>query len=207
MGINAECGLYMLVAQAVRASEIFLDTTYPKETIDKVYSKILLPKRNIVLTGMPSCGKTSVGKALSERLSNSFVDSDSEIVVSEGKPIPEIFAEKGEEYFRGVETDVIHSLALQNTRVIATGGGAVLNKSNTDILRENGRIYFINRPLEELITTDDRPLSSNREMLEKRYNERYSIYASSADVIVDGRGSVEEVADRIEADYSEYLCD
>ena len=205
--ITAVGGLYMLVSQAAYAVEKFIEAPVDTDRVEEIFRNLYKDKMNIILIGMPSCGKTSVGKALSERLSKSFVDSDSEIVVSEGKPIPEIFAEKGEEYFRGVETDVIHSLALQNTRVIATGGGAVLNKSNTDILRENGRIYFINRPLEELITTDDRPLSSNREMLEKRYNERYSIYASSADVIVDGRGSVEEVADRIEADYSEYLCD
>lgn len=206
-GITAVGGLYMLVSQAAYAVEKFIDVPVDNDKVEEIFRNLYKDKMNIVLVGMPSCGKTSIGKALAEDLSKTFVDSDDEIVAREGRPISEIFDSEGEGYFRAVETDVIRELASQNTRVIATGGGAVLNKSNTDILRGNGRIYFINRPLGELITTDDRPLSSNRELLEKRYNERYSIYISSADVVIDGSGSVEEVAERIEADYNEYLCD
>ena len=100
----------------------------------------------------------------------------------------------------------IFEISKVNAHIIATGGGAVLNKSNVDILKGNGRIYFIDRPLEMLVTTDDRPLSSNRADLEKRYNERYSIYVNSADVVIDGSGTVEQVAKRIEADFYEYSC-
>ena len=205
-GITAVGGLYMLVSQAAYAVEKFIDAPVDNDKVEEIFRNLYKDKMNIVLVGMPSCGKTSVGKALAEKLSKTFVDSDDEIVSREGRAIPEIFSKDGEGYFRKAETEVIRGLASQNTRVIATGGGAVLNGDNVDILRENGRIYFINRPLEDLITTDDRPLSSNRELLEKRYNERYSIYVSSADVVIDGRGAVEEVAKRIEADYSEYLC-
>lgn len=205
-GITAVGGLYMLVSQAAYAVEKFIDAPVDNDKVEEIFRNLYKDKMNIVLVGMPSCGKTSVGKALAEKLSKTFVDSDDEIVSREGRAVPEIFSKDGEGYFRKAETEVIRGLASQNTRVIATGGGAVLNGDNVDILRENGRIYFINRPLEDLITTDDRPLSSNRELLEKRYNERYSIYVSSADVVIDGRGAVEEVAKRIEADYSEYLC-
>jgi shikimate kinase len=137
----------------------------------------------------------------------SFVDADEEIVKTEGRTISDIFSIDGEGYFRAAEKKIISDLATINSHVIATGGGAVLDRDNMDILKENGRVYFINRPLNELISTDDRPLSNSRESLEKRYNERYSLYISSADVVIDGSGSIEEVAKRIEADFIEYLCD
>lgn len=206
-GVVATGGLYMLVSQAAYAVEKFIDLPVDAQKVEKIFRDLYKDKMNIVLVGMPSSGKTSVGRALSERLNKGFTDTDDEIVKLDGRPIPQIFSENGEAFFRKTESEAIACASACNTCVIATGGGAVINTDNTDILRENGRIYFINRPLEDLITTDDRPLSSNRADLEKRYNERYSLYISSADVVIDGSGSVEEVANRIEADYIEYLCD
>lgn len=179
-GITAVGGLYMLVAQAAFAAEKFIDTAVPVEKIDRVYRDIFASKQNIVLVGMPSSGKTTVGKIIAEKSGLGFVDTDELIVAKEGRSIAEIFAKEGERYFRNRETEVIREIAKKQSLVIATGGGAVLKKENIELLKENGRIYFLDRPLDLLITTDDRPLSSNKADLEKRYNERYSIYLSRA---------------------------
>lgn len=196
-GIKVAGGLYMLVAQAVFAAEKFTDSVIVKTEIDRIYGKIFTDKRNLVLIGMPSCGKTTIGKAIAEMLGKEFIDSDDEIVKKQGMPIPEIFEKFGEKHFRNIESEVIAELSLKQSSVIATGGGAVLNKRNVDLLKENGLVVFIDRPLEKLITTDDRPLSSNRELLTKRYNERYDIYCSSADIIVNSDCDLEENIRRV----------
>lgn len=205
-GIIADGGLYMLVSQAAYAVEKFIDTTVSHEKIEEVFNKIYKDKMNVVLIGMPASGKSSVGKELEKLLSKSFVDSD--IVLSENaeKTISEIFSEYGEAYFRELEKDTIKNISSENSHIIATGGGAILNYENIENLKSNGRIYFLDRPLSMLLTTDDRPLSSNRTDLEKRYNERYELYRKYADVIIDGSGSVKEVAKRIEADFNGYSC-
>ena len=179
-GINAVGGLYMLVAQAVFACEKFTGDSIPTSVTDRVYKEILLDKRNIVLIGMPGCGKTTIGKAVANETGKSFIDTDDEIVKKAGMSIPELFEQFGEKKFREIEAEVIKEVSAQQSAVIATGGGAVLNPLNVSLLKENGIIVFIDRPIEDLVTTDDRPLSSNRELLIKRYRERYSIYKSSA---------------------------
>lgn len=190
-GIKAIGGLYMLVAQAVFAAEYFTGSTIEKSEIERVYNKLLKEKQNLVLIGMPGCGKSTIGKAVAEILHKEFIDSDDEIVKKEGITIPEIFETKGEKGFREIESQVIAELSLKQSAVIATGGGAVLNSRNVELLKGNGIIVFIDRPLEQLVTTDDRPLSSNRELLEKRYNERYDIYCNSADVIIKAEERLE----------------
>lgn len=181
-GIAAVGGLYMLVAQAVFAAEKFTDSSIPVSEIERVYNKLLNEKLNLVLIGMPGCGKSTIGRAVAEATGKVFIDSDEEIVKKEGISIPEIFARDGETGFRKIESDVIAELSLRQGAVIATGGGAVLNKRNIELLKGNGKVLFIDRPIEQLVTTDDRPLSSNRELLQKRYDERYDIYCSSADI-------------------------
>jgi len=190
-GINAIGGLYMLVAQAVFAAEFFTDSSIDKSEKERVYNKLLKDKRNLVLIGMPGCGKTTIGKAVAKITNKEFIDSDDEIVKQEGVSIPEIFESKGEKGFREIESGVIAELSLKQGAVIATGGGAILNKRNIDLLKGNGTVVFIDRPLEQLVTTSDRPLSSNRELLEKRYNERYDIYRLRADVIVNAAEDLE----------------
>lgn len=206
-GLISSGGLYMLVSQAAFAVEKFIDAPVNEAEVEKVYKNLYKNKMNIVLVGMPGSGKTSVGKALSQKLSKDFVDTDDLIVASQNKPIPQIFTEIGEKGFREIEKNEIFNVSSRNNCIIATGGGAILNRDNTDILKENGRIYFIDRPLELLVATDDRPLSSNAAALKKRYDERYDIYIECADVVVDGSGTVEEVVKRIEADFNEYSCD
>lgn len=201
-GIRAEGGLYMLVAQAVRASEIFLDRTYDAGVCDSVYHKILCQKENIVLTGMPASGKSTVGKCLADRLGRAFFDLDEEIVRVAGRTIPEIFASEGEGAFRDLEARVLREhLAQKNGIVLATGGGAILRDENVDQLRRNSRIYFLDRPLELLMPTEDRPLASSADMIRRRYEERYDRYCTTADHRIDGAGSVEEVAQTIKKDF------
>ncbi len=195
--INAVGGLYMLVSQAAAAVEKFIDEKISDEKTELVFNNLFKSKENIVLIGMPSSGKTTIGKALSEKLSRSFYDSDKEIEKTENKSIPDIFKDNGELYFRNTEKSVVFNLSKLNSVVIATGGGVVLNKDNIELLKENGKVIFLDRPLEKLLTTEDRPLSSNRADLEKRFNERYSLYKEYADFLIDASGTTDEVLNKI----------
>ncbi len=185
LGIPATGGLYMLVAQAAVAVEHFLGTTVSEDTIEEIYRQIRNDKQNLVLIGMPGCGKTTLGKRLAAKRGMAFLDTDDLIREQAGADIPTIFAKRGEAGFRDIESEVIRSLeSVQNT-VIATGGGAILRPENVNILRANGRLCFLDRPLDALVTTDDRPLSSNSDLLRQRYNERYDLYCAAADYTVD----------------------
>lgn len=207
-GIKAIGGLYMLVAQAAVAAEKFIDTAVPEKKIDEVYRSLVLKKQNIVLVGMPGSGKSTIGKLLAADLDMSFVDSDEEIVKKTGKTIPEIFSEVGENGFRKIESETIAELSKLQGTVIATGGGAVLNPKNTEFLSYNGRIYFIDRPLSSIEATSDRPLSSSRTDLEKRYNERYDIYCACADVHLKCGNNAIENAEKIKEEFkNEGTCD
>jgi len=196
-GIAAEGGLYMLVAQAVRASEIFTDTVYPTSATEKIYEKIKRDKENIVLIGMPSSGKSTVGALLAKKLDRPLVDTDSLIVEASGMTIPKIFERYGEDKFREIEAEAVKKASALTASVIATGGGAVLRKENVSALRQNGRLFFLDRPLEMLTPTLDRPTASDLLTIKKRYLERYDIYCQSADFTIDGDGTVDMVADII----------
>lgn len=195
--ITAVGGLYMLVGQAVRASEIFLGIEYPEDTLDNIYEQIRRERENIVLIGMPASGKSTVGEILANRLGRRFVDTDELIVKRTGIEIREIFEKYGEPEFRRLEAEIIKEVAAEGSLVIATGGGAILKQENVSALRQNGRLYFIDRPLEKLIPTESRPLSSDRESIEKRYSERYGIYSSVCDERIDADCEPFEVAEKI----------
>ncbi len=200
-GIKATGGLYMLVAQAAFAAELFTDTKIDIDKILDVYKKIEQSKRNVVLIGMPSSGKSTIGEQLASELKMQFIDTDKEIEKVAGKTIPEIFTESGEDGFRDIESKIIADVSAKQNCVIATGGGAVLREQNVTLLRGNGTMYFIDRPLEKLITTDDRPLSSNHDDLVKRYNERYKIYCDTADKKVINDGEIKTVIDTVKEDF------
>ena len=197
-GIPAEGGLYMLVAQALRASEIFLDTKYPEEVCDRVYEGILKEKENIVLIGMPGSGKSTVAGLLKASLSRPVCDTDEIIKERCGKDIPAIFREDGEAYFREIEAEVVGEVSKTGGRIISTGGGAILRKDNVKALKMNGKLYFLDRPKEDLVPTEDRPLAQTREMIYKRYDERYAKYVGAADRIIKADCPADEVARRIE---------
>jgi shikimate dehydrogenase len=196
-GIPSEGGLYMLVAQAVRAVEFFLDVTIPEDKILEIYNKIKGRKENIVLIGMPASGKSTVGRLLSDMSERELVDTDALIVKRAGMEITEIFSKFGEAYFRDLESEVIGEVSKRGELIIATGGGAILRKENVKELKKNGRLFFIDRPLEKLIPTDSRPLSKDRESITKRYNERYGIYNAVCDERIDADKSTREVAEEI----------
>lgn len=199
-GIPAVGGLYMLVAQAAYAAELFTGKAVAPEKVESIYRNLFSEKQNVVLVGMPGCGKSSVGNRLAEQLGMTFVDTDGEIVRQQGRTIPEIFATDGEAYFRQVESAVIRQVAARQHCVIATGGGAVLDPVNMALLRENGSIYFLDRSLERLCATADRPLSSDRMALKQRYRERYDIYLRECDRHIRADGTIEEVANQIRED-------
>lgn len=183
-GIKASGGLYMLVAQAIAARNWFVGSNLGQADTDRIYEKILTDKRNIVLCGMPSCGKTTIGKELAAKYGREFVDTDALIVERSGMEITQIFKEQGEQAFRDMESDVIRDVSVRQGLVIALGGGAVLRSENVHNLKMNGRISFINRPFDQLIATSDRPLSSDSEALKALYEKRMPIYISVADEII-----------------------
>ncbi len=193
-GIACAGGLRMLVTQAVYAYSLFMNRTDIdlKGITDRVYKDIYRDKLNFVLIGMPGCGKTTVGRRLAQAYDKVFVDTDDMIIEREGRKITDIFASNGEGYFRDVESEVIREVSAKGGSIIATGGGAILRESNVDSLRSNGILVFLDRPLEDLIPTDDRPLASDKDMIKKRYEERYDIYRSVCDIRVEDTDQTEE---------------
>lgn len=203
-GIKAEGGLYMLVMQAVVAVEKFLDIKIPKETADTVFRTIYASKENVVLTGMPASGKTTVGKLL--KIDGfELVDTDEEVEKRCGCTIKELIATKGETYFRDIETEVIRDVSSKGSRVISTGGGAILREENVNFLKRNGKLFFINASLERLYATDNRPLSDTYEKLKKLYSERLEIYQSTADVVVPDMSTPDAEAEYILAKRMEQI--
>ncbi len=195
-GIKAEGGLYMLVMQAVVAVEKFLDTEIAKEVADRVFASVLSAKENVVLTGMPGSGKSTVGKLINID-GYTFIDTDAEIEKRCGCTIKELIATKGEKYFRDLETEVIRDVSSESCRIISTGGGAILREENVRSLKRNGKLFFINAELSRLRATDDRPLSNTEDKLVKLYNERISIYQATADVVVPDMTTPEAEAEYI----------
>ena len=197
MHIKSTNGLYMLSAQAVFAAEYFGLCKAEEKLCQSVYLSALDKKDNIVLIGMPSCGKSSIGKLLAQKTGKTLVDTDEEIVKKIGMDIKSFFNTHSEAEFRLIESQVTEEISKGNNQIIATGGGIILNYDNIRRLKQNGTVYFIDRSLKLLRSTLDRPLSSSREALEKRYNERYSIYTDVADKRVNGDKTVREVAELI----------
>lgn len=192
--LPAEGGLYMLVAQAVFAAKHFTGKDYPQSLIDKIFSSLVSEKENIVLIGMPGSGKSTVSSILAEALPRETIDTDDEIIKRIGMPIADYFAAYGEAAFRRVESEVIRDLAGKTHTVIATGGGAILKEENLTALKQNGRLYFLDRPLEELLPTADRPLASSADAIRRRFEERYSLYTKAADVVITNFDSPEATA-------------
>lgn len=200
-GIPSVGGLYMLSAQAVVASALFLSAVPPKEEgggtdlklVERAFSFVEAEKRNLVLTGMPSSGKTSVGKAYAARCGKRFVDTDEIICSRIESSVSELIKKNGENAFRDLESAVIRELSAESGLVIATGGGAVLREENVRALKRNGLLVFLDRPLDKLVPTDDRPLSDNPEKLAALFEKRRPIYLHAADIRLNADGTVEEV--------------
>ncbi|MDO9544655.1 MAG: shikimate kinase [Synergistaceae bacterium] len=187
-GIPFRGGLLMLVEQARRASELFTGTYIPRETSYVIAEKIEKQTKNIVLIGMPGCGKTSIGRHLQDLTKRKFVDIDEEIESREGRTIPAIFADTGEAYFRKVESEVLREFCKESGLVISAGGGAVTTSENKDIMRQNSKVVFIKRELKDL-DTSGRPVSKAKGT-EQLYSERAGLYESWSDISVHNRDSL-----------------
>ena len=204
-GIKAQGGLYMLAGQAVAACGHFLGREMNMSDVDKTYKNVLKGRRNIILTGMPGCGKSTVGRIVAKRLGIGSADTDEIIKKNIGMEISDYFKKYDESAFRDRESEAIESLGSAAGMVIATGGGAVLRDDNIRSLKRNGIVVFIDRPLEALTATSDRPLSSSVQSLKKRYEERIDIYRGTADIIIDAGCSKDKVASRLIAAVAEKI--
>ena len=198
-GIPAGGGLYMLTAQAVRAAEEFRGIRYEEELTEKIYRRMARDKENIVLTGMPGSGKSAVSSILGERTGRDVIDTDRLIVEKAGMEITEIFRRYGEKHFRDLESEVIREAAVRAGVIISTGGGAILRAENTDALRRNGRLVWLDRKPDDLVPTDDRPLADSREKMTALYAAREPIYRATADERIEVTGSAEDTASEIES--------
>ena len=195
LGIPTRNGLLMLVAQAKRAAEIFLGAELPDGRIDPIVDSISRETQNIILIGMPGCGKTTVGNALAEALSRPLWDTDAMIVEAAGRPISEIFATDGEEAFRTLETEAVQAAGMMSGVIISTGGGVVTRERNYAPLSQNGKLVFIHRDPEAL-PVDGRPVSQSTPKAEL-YAKRLPLYQAFADIEIENNGTVEEAVEKI----------
>ena len=182
-------GLEMLVAQAVYAAEYFLDRKFedaPAE-IRRITAALRRDTLNIALIGMPSSGKSTLGRTLAERLGKRFVDLDEEIVKADGRSIPDIFAAEGEAGFRKLEAAQTARFARENRQVISCGGGVVKDPANLRALHANGIVLFIDRPLEDLLVGGGRPLSTSPEALKTMEAQRRPLYLAAADAVIPNK--------------------
>lgn len=184
-------GLWMLVAQAKEAAEWFLGEKLPDALIETVYRNMRLQMENLILIGMPGCGKSTIGRLLAEHLNKTFVDADEELTADYGMSIPDIFAQEGESGFREKETVILEKLGKRSGLVIATGGGCVTKTANYPLLHQNGRIFWLQRDT-SLLPTDGRPLSQTNS-LEKMYQARRPMYASFADYTIENDSTIQQV--------------
>ena len=188
-------GLLMLVAQAKEAAQWFSGTSISDEVIPSIVTSLRRQMENIILIGMPGCGKSTLGQLLAEKLEKEFIDADIVTAQIAGMTIPEIFNRFGEDAFRGHETAALCSLGMQSGKILATGGGCVTKEQNYPHLHQNGTIFWIQRDLANL-ATEGRPLSAQHS-LEEIYQDRKSLYASFADWEVHNDGSLDETIRQI----------
>ena len=204
MGAKTADGLSMLVAQAVKAEEMFFSCQIPDSETERILREISPAARNIVLIGMPGSGKTTIGKALGAISGYECVDTDEEIVKKAGKTIPEIFADEGEAHFRALEREVIAEVMQHTRRIVMTGGGCVKTPENRTALRRSGLVYHISRDV-SLLPRDGRPLSANAD-LAKMLSEREPLYRFFRDREIDNSGEISAAAEEIWRDYLENSC-
>ncbi len=193
-GIPTFNGLWMLIAQAAETAQWFTGEKVPETAVSAIYEKLHKQMENIILIGMPGCGKSTVGKALAQSLGRPFVDLDGYVAEKAGMSAAEMICLHGEARFRTVETEAATEICTGSGLVIATGGGIVTVPQNAPLLRQNGRIFWLQRSLDKL-PTKGRPLSSGN--LEEMYQRRLPFYAAFADAVIDNNGNIENTVQTI----------
>ena len=191
LGIPCRNGLGMLAAQAHRSEEVWLDRKLPRELIERAAGSVGKSTENLVLIGMPGCGKTRLGKLLARKLDRPFLDADGELTKRTGRTPEEIIRTEGEAAFRALETETLAELGKGSGAVIATGGGCVTRPENRDLLRQNGRVFWLRRSLSRL-PVKGRPLSLDLGV-EELYRQRKDLYAAFADYAADNDGEPGDV--------------
>lgn len=191
----------MLVAQAARSSERFTGAAISTARQQAVVRQLSVQMQNIILVGMPGCGKTTVGQQLAQELGKKFVDADQALEETTGRRITDILPSQGEAAFRALETQTLSDLGKQSGLVIATGGGCVTREENYDLLHQNGTVFWLTRELNKL-PTQGRPLSRD---LGQMYARREPMYRRFADAAVSNDGSVEQTVREIRRIWEENL--
>ena len=194
-GIKTVNGLSMLVAQAAKAFEYFTEDNAEEGAIERITNSVARKCKNIVLIGMPGCGKSTIGKLVANILGREFLDADDEFTKTHGFSPAECIEKMGEDRFRELENQTLCELGKLSGKVIATGGGAVTREMNYEPLHQNGEIFFIERELKNL-SRDGRPLSL-KTTPEEMYQKRIGHYRRFADVTVHSREIKEDTADQI----------
>lgn len=202
-GIPAVNGLGMLVAQAKESAEYFLHTLIADEKIGEIHQFLTKKAENIILIGMPGCGKSTIAASIARALGRKLVDIDQEIEKASGKSIPAIFTEDGESTFRQLETESLAHFGKESGLVIATGGGCVTRAQNLPLLQQNGRLFWLQRDL-SLLPTSGRPLSQTQSLSEL-YQQRRSLYEAWSDFTVDNNGSIAATIHQILSIWEEHV--
>ena len=194
-GIKTVGGLSMLVAQAAKGFEYFTGDSYEEGIIESIFAKLIAQSNNLILVGMPGCGKSSVGELVAKALDRDFLDADVEFTKMHSISPAEAIKSFGEEKFREMETDTLAAIGKLSGKVIATGGGAVTKERNYPLLHQNGIIVFLERELSKL-PTDNRPLSQAGD-IRKLYESRINAYRRFADATVYSTEIKEKTAELI----------
>ena len=194
-GLVAINGLLMLVAQAKESAEWFSGTAFSDEKIPEIHSTLRRQMENIILIGMPGCGKSTIGKKLAEELGKEFIDADQALEAHFGRPITDIIPQDGEATFRAMETEILQILGKKSGLIIATGGGCVTQERNYPLLHQNGTIFWLKRDLQKL-PIQGRPLSQKNKLSEL-YEVRKPLYQAFADITIDNDGNAEQTIQQI----------
>ena len=194
-GLVAVNGLLMLVAQAKEAAEWFADKEFYDDKIPEIHSCLRRQMENIILIGMPGCGKSTIGRKLAETLGKEFIDADQALEAHFGRPITDIIPQDGEAAFRAMETEILQMLGKRSGLIIATGGGCVTQERNYPLLHQNGTIFWLKRDLEKL-PINGRPLSQKNKLSEL-YKVRKPLYEAFADIIIDNDGNSAQTIQQI----------
>ncbi len=205
LGIPCTDGLPMLVAQAKAAEEHFFETPIPDSENERILAQLRQETANIVLIGMPGCGKTTVGEALARLTGREAIDIDQRIVQTAGRSIPDIFAREGEDAFRELERRETAEAGKLSGKIILTGGGVVKDPRNYASLHQNGYICHLVRDL-SCLPTDGRPLSQGAD-LAAMWAQREPLYVRFRDTVIDNNGTVEDTAKAIWRDFCAHSGD